>query len=165
MIPGYAFAVVVSILLVVFLVVLLRTRRLREKYAITWILLGVAICVLGAFPGAIGALSDAVGVQTPSNLLFALALVVLLVVCVQLSVEITALEEETRTIVEEVALLRFEFEEERDARAVTTAGAVEAPVAEPALPPVERVAEPAVERAVKPVVEPVPDVRQAPAER
>jgi len=160
MIPGYAFAVVVSILLVVFLVVLLRTRRLREKYAITWILLGVAICVLGAFPGAIGALSSAVGVQTPSNLLFALALVVLLVVCVQLSVEITALEEETRTIVEEVALLRFEFEEERDARASATV--VEAPTAEPIgdveLPTI-------VQQADEPDLEPLPDVRQAPAER
>lgn len=116
MIPGYAFAIVLSVLLVVFLVVLLRTRRLREKYAITWIALAVGVCVLGAFPHTIGALSSAVGVETPSNLLFVIALVVLLIVCVQLSVEITSLEEETRTLVEEVALLRLDFEEERAAR-------------------------------------------------
>jgi len=41
---------------------------------------------------------------------FAIALIVLLLVCVQLSVEITSLEEESRTLVEEVALLRFDVE-------------------------------------------------------
>ena len=107
---GYAFAVGACAALVVFLVVLLRTRRLREKYAITWLVVGVGLCVFGAFPGAVAALATAVGVQTPSNLLFALALMALLLVCIQLSVEITNLEEGTRTLVEEVALLRFDFE-------------------------------------------------------
>jgi len=107
---GYAFAIASCIGLIAFLVVLLRTRRLREKYAIIWMVVGVGLLVLGAFPGTMGALARAVGVQTPSNLLFAIALIVLLLVCVQLSVEITSLEEESRTLVEEVALLRFDVE-------------------------------------------------------
>lgn len=107
---GYWFAVGACLALVVFLVVLLRTRRLREKYAIAWLVVGVGICVFGAFPGTVAALARLVGVQTPSNLLFALASIVLLLVCIQLSSEITTLEEETRTLTEEVALLRFDVE-------------------------------------------------------
>lgn len=107
---GYAFAVGACIALVVFLVTLLRTRRLREKYAITWIAVGVGVSVLGAFPGTVEALADLVGVQTPANLLFSLAALVLLTVSIQLSAEITTLEEETRTLVEEVALLRLDVE-------------------------------------------------------
>lgn len=107
---GYAFAVAACVALVVFLVVLLRTRRLREKYAVTWIVVGVAVAVFAAFPRAVEALARVVGVQTPSNLVFALALLVLLLVCIQLSAEITSLEEETRTLAEEVALLRLDVE-------------------------------------------------------
>lgn len=107
---GYWFAVGASLALLVFLVVLLRTRRLREKYAIAWIVVGVGIVVFGAFPGIVSALARLVGVQTPSNLLFALASIVLLLVCIQLSSEITTLEEETRTLTEEVALLRLDLE-------------------------------------------------------
>lgn len=107
---GYAFAISACILLVVMLVVLLRTRRLREKYAVLWIGVAVGICILGAFPSLALTIATLVGVSTPSNLLFALALLVLLLVCVQLSVEVTGLEEETRTLVEEVALLRFDLE-------------------------------------------------------
>jgi len=109
-VSGYPFALAACVALVVFLVMLLRTRRLREKYAITWIVVGLGVGVFGAFPGAVAALADVVGVQTPSNLLFALALIVLLLVCIQLSAEITTLEEETRTLAEEVALLRFDVE-------------------------------------------------------
>ncbi len=107
---GYWFAVGACVALVLFLVVLLRTRRLREKYAITWIVVGIGMCVFGAFPGAVAGLARLVGVQTPSNLLFAMASIVLLLVCIQLSTEITTLEEETRTLTEEVALLRFDVE-------------------------------------------------------
>jgi hypothetical protein len=107
---GYLFAIASCIGLIALLVVLLRTRRLREKYAIIWMVVGIGLLVLGAFPGTMGSLARAVGVQTPSNLLFAIALIVLLLVCIQLSVEITGLEENSRTLVEEVALLRFDVE-------------------------------------------------------
>ncbi len=107
---GYYFAWACCLALVVFLVVLLRRRRLREKYALTWIVVALGVCVLGAFPGVIENIARAVGVVTPSNLLFAMALILLLAVCIQLSVEITGLEEETRTLAEELALLRFDVE-------------------------------------------------------
>jgi hypothetical protein len=49
-------------------------------------------------------------VTTPINLVFILAFLVLLVVCIQLSIEISTLEESARTVAEEVALLRLELE-------------------------------------------------------
>lgn len=107
---GYAFAVASCVALVVFLLVLMRTRKLREKYAVLWIVLAVGVCVLSLFPAAVGTLARWAGVQTPSNLLFAASLLVLLLVCIQLSAEITELEEETRTLAEEVALLRLDIE-------------------------------------------------------
>ena len=47
----------------------------------------------------------------PSALLFFVAGLVLLVVCVQFSVEISTLEEETRTLAEEIALLALTVEQ------------------------------------------------------
>jgi len=102
---GRAFAVVASIALTVFLVVLLRSRRLREKYAFIWILVSVIVVVLGAFPDLTLTLTRLVGIQTPSNLLFSASLLVLLVVCIQINVEVTGLEVEMRTLAEEIALL------------------------------------------------------------
>lgn len=101
-------SIVLCLGLVVSLLHLLRTRRIREKYAAVWIVLTLAVVVIGVFPGLAFWLSDLVGVQSPANLVFALASLVLLAVCIQLSTEVSALEEETRTLAEEIALLRLE---------------------------------------------------------
>lgn len=131
---GYWFAVGACVALVLFLVVLLRTRRLREKYAITWIVVAVGMCVFGAFPGSVATLARLVGVQTPSNLLFAIASIVLLGVCIQLSAEITTLEEETRTLTEEVALLRFDVERLSAGSGLPRSAASPPPLAAPPVP-------------------------------
>ncbi|MHA7134540.1 DUF2304 domain-containing protein [Oerskovia turbata] len=114
---GYPFALISCAILVLSLLVLLRRRRLREKYVAIWLVLAAGVSVLGAFPEIVASLATLVGVETPSNLLFALALMVLLIVCVQLSAEITSLEEESRTLVEEVAMLRHDLDELRGASA------------------------------------------------
>ncbi len=108
---GYIFAVVLCVLLVASLVQLLRSRRIREKYVAIWILVALGVIVLGAFPALAGAVARLVGVVLPVNLVFATSLAVLLFVCVQLSVSMSSTEEKTRTLTEEVALLRLQVEQ------------------------------------------------------
>jgi hypothetical protein len=106
---GYGFALALVAIVLITIVQLLRTRRLREKYATAWIAVAVVVVVVGVFPDLLFWLAARAGVQTPVNLLFALGGVVLLVVCIQFSVEITSLEAETRTLAEEIALLRHDL--------------------------------------------------------
>jgi hypothetical protein len=108
-VSGYAFAIGCSAVVVGLLYFLLRTRRIHEKYAGIWILLAIAVVVVGAFPGILIWLAAFVGVGLPVNLLFALGFVILLAVCVQLGSELSSLEEESRTLAEEIALLRLEL--------------------------------------------------------
>ncbi len=108
---GYAFAVGACVVVVGVLLLLLRTRRIREKYAGVWLALAAVIVVLAVFPDLATSLARLVGVTTPVNLLFATAFVVLLVVCIHLSTELSRVEETTRTVAEEVALLRLDVEE------------------------------------------------------
>jgi len=89
---------------------LLRAGKLREKYAALWILIGTAILLLAGFPGLLVTVSRWFGVQVPSNLLFFLAILLLLAVCLHLSLEISKLEDETRILAEEVAILRLQQE-------------------------------------------------------
>jgi len=108
MITGYAFALGLCAMLVVLLFVLLRTRRLREKYAGIWIVVSLGVVVLAIFPSWAFWLSRVARVQTPVNLLFGGSIAVLLLVCIHLSTELSSQEEKTRTLTEEIALLRLE---------------------------------------------------------
>lgn len=89
---------------------LLLRRQLREKYAVLWIVIGLAVVIVGAVPGLLVGLTDAVGVQVPSNLLFAMSIVLLLGVALHLSWELTRSEEQIRRLAEETAINRAEIE-------------------------------------------------------
>jgi hypothetical protein len=89
---------------------LLRRHRLREKYAVIWGVLSVTAIIGALFPGLLGSAASALGLQLPSNLLFLLAIVVLLGLTLQLSYELGRTEERVRTLAEEVALLRLQVE-------------------------------------------------------
>lgn len=107
----YITALAFTLITVGVIIFLMRSRRIREKYAAAWMTLAVAVVILGAFPGLLARLATDLGVVTPVNLLFFVAGLVLLVVCVQFSVEISTLEEETRTLAEEIALLALTVEQ------------------------------------------------------
>jgi len=85
---------------------LLRRGRIREKYALLWAATGVVVAVLAIWPGLINLIAEPLHIVDPPNLLLFAACAVLLLVVVQLSCEISRLEDKTRVLAEEVALLR-----------------------------------------------------------
>lgn len=109
--PNTVFVLVIALLVVAFVLRLLRNRTLREKYAALWILVGALIVVLVAFPGLLGAAAALLGFAVPSNLLFLLAIVLLLGVALHLSLELSRLEDETRVLAEEAAIARLVSEQ------------------------------------------------------
>lgn len=104
-------ALLVAIAIVVFVLEMLRRKKLREKYATLWLIIGALTVVLAAFPGLLNVASELIGVQLPSNLLFILSILLLLGVCLHLSWELSLIEDETRTLAEEVAILRTQLED------------------------------------------------------
>lgn len=89
---------------------LMRRHRLREKYALIWALVAIAVITVAAAPVLLVKASEALGLEVPANLLFFGAAIVILVLTLQHSSELSRLEERTRTLAEEVALLRLEVE-------------------------------------------------------
>ena len=101
------FYFLVTVIVIVIILTLLRSRRLREKYAALWIVVGLAIVLLATVPGLLSFLSNLLGFEVPSNLLFVLAIFLLLGVSLHLSLEISRLEDETRVLAENVAILNL----------------------------------------------------------
>ncbi len=85
---------------------LLRRRQLREKYAILWLVVAIGVAVLAVFPSLLEDVSHRLGVAVPLNLLLFVAALVLLMVSVHLSWEVGRLEDKTRLLAEEIAILR-----------------------------------------------------------
>ena len=103
-------AIVTSLITLVFIIDLLRRGVLKEKYAALWLILAGTALLLSVFPGLLRAITDLLGVEIPANLLFFVTIVVLVLVSVQLSYELSRHEAQIRRLAEEIALQQDELD-------------------------------------------------------
>jgi hypothetical protein len=87
---------------------LLRRQQLREKYAVIWLAIGLLVAPVGFFPQVLNGMAHRLGVANGASLVLFAGFVLVLLVCLHLSWEASRLEAETRTLSEDVALLRTE---------------------------------------------------------
>ncbi|MCB5281636.1 MULTISPECIES: DUF2304 domain-containing protein [unclassified Arthrobacter] len=103
-------AFIFALVMVGIVLELVRRKVFREKYAALWLIIGASALVLAGWPGLLPSVSMLLGIQVASNLLFALCIILLLGVCLHLSWELSVVEDENRTLAEEVAILRSAVE-------------------------------------------------------
>lgn len=115
-------AIAASLLTFVFVFYLLSRGILKEKYAALWLVVSGVALVFAVFPGLLRWISDLIGVKTPSNLLFFVTVVLLVLVSVQLSYELSRHEVRMRRLAEEVALLRQRIDGGTPERSVKPGG-------------------------------------------
>jgi hypothetical protein len=115
---AHFFVAALTLVALGFVLRLLRRGQLSGKYALLWTGTGIVLLVLAIWPGLLTTVSDWVGVFSPPNLLMVVALGFLLIVVVHFSWELSRLEDRTRTLAEELALLKAETEPEGPSGAV-----------------------------------------------
>ncbi len=93
---------------------LVRSGRLKAKYSLLWITLGVALLALAALPNVADAVANEVGVYYQPALFFVVGIGFLLLVVIHFSYELSRMENRIRTLTEETTLLRHDLAQLRD---------------------------------------------------
>jgi hypothetical protein len=92
------------LLLVVF--ELIRSRRLRERYALLWLLTGVVMLVLSIWRGGLNTIAGWVGITGyPPAVFFAVGLLFTIVVLLHYSMVISKLGDQSTILAQRLALL------------------------------------------------------------
>jgi hypothetical protein len=89
-----------------FILRLVRQRKLRGKYALLWVGVGVLLFGFAIVPDILVPIADWVGVAYEPAVFFMVAIAFLFLMVVHFSFELSRSEERTRVLAEEVALLR-----------------------------------------------------------
>jgi hypothetical protein len=108
---GRILVAVMTAAILFFLLRLVRRGQLRGKYALLWLGVGVGLVAFALYPDILVPISDAVGISYEPAIIFLAAIAFLFVVVVHFSYELSRLEDRTRALAEELALLRGEQEE------------------------------------------------------
>lgn len=106
---GHVFIAVVTVAALVFILRLVRRRQLGGKYAMLWTAVAILLGVLAIWPGLLKSLSEFVGVYYPPALFLLITTGFLFLIVIQFSWELSRNEDRTRTLAEEIALLRAEL--------------------------------------------------------
>jgi hypothetical protein len=111
-------AAIASIVLLVVIFELIRSRRLQERYALLWLATGVVLLALSLWRSGLNTIADWVGVTGyPPAVLFAVATLFILLVLLDYSTAISKLVDQNVTLAQRLAILEEKLREKERERA------------------------------------------------
>lgn len=105
------FAVVLGVAVLLFVVNLVRTKKLKEEFALLWLLTAVVLVLTPLFIDYLDMVAYALGIEYPPALIFVLAIISLLFILFQFSIRISRFSGQIKVLTQELGLLRVQVEE------------------------------------------------------
>ncbi|MBO5072380.1 MAG: DUF2304 domain-containing protein [Eubacterium sp.] len=93
------------------LIVLLKKKRLALKYSLLWIFCGVLFLIAAAFPGLLVFITSLVGIEVPTNGLFAIAILFLILILMSITVIVSETSARIKTLVQKISLMEKRIRE------------------------------------------------------
>ena len=98
-------ALVGSLFALLFVLEMVRRRRLKEEYSLLWVLTAVALIVLAAWYDLLVQITDWIGGVAPSSTLFFFGLIFVFAMLLHFSVRVSMLERRITALVQELGLM------------------------------------------------------------
>lgn len=98
-------ALMVSLLFIIYVIHLVRRRRLRETDSIVWILASIAILVLGVWVRPLVYVTELIGAKFPVSTLFFSGLIFLTFISLWMTTRISELSDQVKELAQKVALM------------------------------------------------------------
>jgi len=112
------FSILISVIVFILTIDLVRKKRLREEYSLLWLATSSAMIILILRYDWLLALTKLIGAVLPTTTLFLGSILFLVLLSVQFSIKISKLSDQVKDLVQENALLRYEFERSTGTQAV-----------------------------------------------
>ena len=108
------FALMVCIAVFIFILEMVRRRKLREEYSWLWLLTGFVIIMLVVWYDLLVFITHVIGAALPTTTLFLFGVLFLLLICLHYSIKISTLTDQVRKLAQELAIFHEEVKEHRD---------------------------------------------------
>ncbi len=102
----YLIGIFASISILIFTIVVMRRGLIRQRYSIVWVITSALMLIFSISNSLLLKLTSSLEFKTPSNFLFFIGIVLLLVISVQYSYELGKLEEQNRKMAIEIAMIK-----------------------------------------------------------
>lgn len=94
-----------------YIINMVRIRRLELKYTLLWILSGVSLFIIALFPGIVDFVSELLHIKEPVNTLFFIMGFFFIMIIFSLTKTISDASKSITALVQEIAILKFRLNE------------------------------------------------------
>ena len=99
--------IISSVLFMIFILNMIRSKNLELKHALTWLGTSFIIIIIAIFPQIIKSIASLLHIIEPANALFLLILFFILLIVFTLTVTISKSTNKINTLVQEIGLLKL----------------------------------------------------------
>ena len=100
------FSICASTALLLYILEMVRRRKLREEYSILWLAGSVVILVLSLKQGWLIGIAHAAGIAYPPSFLFLVGILFILLILIHFSIAISKLHQMNKKMAQEIALMK-----------------------------------------------------------
>ncbi len=105
------FGLIAGIGALLFVLELVRRRKLKEEYSLLWLATAVVLIILSVSRPLLDTLASLVGIFYPPSALFLVAMIFVLFILLHFSTVITRLTQENKENAQQLALLKWQLEQ------------------------------------------------------
>ncbi|HWW90158.1 MAG TPA: DUF2304 domain-containing protein [Solirubrobacteraceae bacterium] len=98
-------AIAGSLALLLFIIELVRRRRLKEEYSVLWVTTAVVLLLLAIWGGLLRSLTHGIGAISQASTLYFFGLIFVVFLLLHFSLRVSQLERRVITLLQEIALL------------------------------------------------------------
>jgi hypothetical protein len=106
-------AVLFLLAILVSIIYILRKGRIAIKYALVWFFAALVLLIFIIFPGLMNSLTNLLGFEVGSNMIFAGLIAMLIFINIALTVIVSGQSSKIRLLIQEVSMLKGKIDEKR----------------------------------------------------
>lgn len=96
---------IISLIALTIFIVMIKKKQLELRYALVWLMMGVGVLIMGAFPVFIFGLSELMGIADPVNMLFFVGFCFSLAIIFTLTMSVSRMSMRIKDLAQTIALL------------------------------------------------------------
>ncbi|MGK0420545.1 MAG: hypothetical protein ACJAT9_000203 [Polaribacter sp.] len=104
-------AIIGSISLLIFIIILIRQHRLKEEYSLLWLFFTIFFIIFSFWRNGLEWISDLMGIAYPPAALFLILIMALFVIMIEFSLIISKQSERIKSIGQNIGLMKQEISE------------------------------------------------------
>ena len=104
-------AIIGSISLLIFIIILIRQHRLKEEYSLLWLFFTIFFIIFSFWRNGLEWISDFMGIAYPPAALFLILIMALFVIMIEFSLIISKQSERIKSIGQNIGLMKQEISE------------------------------------------------------